>query len=330
MGSYGYAPRVSEATDALFVIDPVHKLDPRADSTYVMIKEAQRRGHRAFGVTLHGLLLHGSEPMAHAFALKIEGEDGPVLQDGDAERRLLSSFGAVFMRKDPPFDDDYLTATWILERARGDTLLVNDPAGLRELNEKLSILAFPELIPGTRILRTAGDLHEALRDFGGRMVVKPVFGFGGREVLHVREGDPNLNTLFELATSEGERWTVAQAYVPEASIGDKRILLVDGDPIGAVLRVPAQGESRNNFHVGGTAAATDLDEHDRRICEVVGPVLRERGQFFAGIDVIGGKLTEINVTSPTGMQEVNRLDDLSGEATMQARFWQAIEKKLHV
>jgi len=325
-GGAGYAPRVS--ADVLFVVDPLPALSPRADSTYVMITEALRRGHRPFAVTLEGLSSAAEITYAHAVPINVDGPGAPVLQRGDAERRPLGSFDVVCMRKDPPFDDNYLVATWLLERARGQTLLINDPQGLRDLNEKLAILAFPHLTPATRIVRTRADLHATLAEFGGRMIVKPIFGFGGRAVLQARDDDPNLNALFELATQEGSTWTVAQAFVEAAKIGDKRILLVDGAPVGAVLRVPAQGEGRSNFHVGGSAAPTELDDNDRRICAAVGPYLRARGQFFVGIDVIGGKLTEINVTSPTGMQEINALGSLSENDTMQARFWGGIEAKL--
>jgi glutathione synthase len=207
-------------------------------------------------------------------------------------------------------------------------LVVNAPQGLRDLNEKLSILAFADLIPSTRLTADAHELRDFLDELGGRMIVKPVDGFGGREVLLVRREDPNLGTILEMATRDGRRQTVAQEYVAAARGGDKRILLVDGEPVGAVLRVPAVGELRNNFHAGGTPHATGLDERDRAICSRVGPYLKKRGQFFAGIDVIGGMLTEINVTSPTGMQEVNRLLQAEGDETMQARFWAALESKL--
>jgi glutathione synthase len=314
--------------DVLFVIDPIELLDPRADTSYVMITEALRRGHRPFGVTLSGLGLEGRRPFAHARPISLPAPGAKLEWGEDEGRRPLDGFAAVFMRKDPPFDDDYLTATWILERARGQTLLFNDPAGLREVNEKLSILSFEDLIPDTRLLREESDLRAALADMGGKMIVKPVFGFGGREILQARDGDPNLGSIFELATREGARYTVAQAFIEKASEGDKRILTVDGEVIGAVLRVPARGELRNNFHAGGSPVATELSERELEICARVGPYLKERGQFFAGLDVIGGYLTEINVTSPTGMQEINRLGGLEGSATMQAKFWDAVEAKI--
>ena len=313
-------------TDVLFVADPAQALNPTADTTYVMITEALRRGHRPWLATLDGVALEEEQAWARAVPVTVEGEGGPVAHAGDAARRPMAEFGVVLMRKDPPFDADYLTATWILDRAA--TLVLNHPAGLRHANEKLSIHRFPHLTPRTRILRRADDLHRTLADFGGKMVVKPVYGFGGRAVLVAREDDANLNAIFELATHEGATWTVAQEFVPGVSEGDKRIVMIDGVAEGAVLRVATRGEARSNFHVGGVGVKTTLSEDDRRICEEVGPFLREHGLYFAGIDVIGGRLTEINVTSPTGMQEINRLDGLSGDDTMQARFWAGIERRM--
>ncbi len=318
---------MAAAREALFIIDPLEQLSPAADTSLVMMHEGLRRGHQVYVATLSDLGIETGGPFAHAQQV-VTALEGWVQKEGEPMRRPLADFDVVFMRKDPPFDDDYLSATWILEAARGQCMLVNDPAGLRELNEKLAILAFPELIPATRLLRRRVDLDRALADFGGKMIVKPVFGFGGREILQAREGDPNLGSIYELATRESTRWTVAQAFIESAHEGDKRILLVDGEPIGAVMRVPARGELRNNFHAGGHPEATELDERDHEICARVGPHLRERGQFFAGLDVIGGLLTEINVTSPTGMQEINALGGLTGEDTMQARFWTGVERRL--
>ena len=310
--------------DVLFVLDPPESFDPRADSTFVMITEALRRGHRPFGVLLGGLSLWGDEARARAGALQLR-DDGRLAL-GELRSRALESFDVVVMRKDPPVDTAYLAATWILDHAK--TLVVNGPTGLRELNEKIAIARFPELTPRTFVTRSTAELHELLGELGGKMIVKPVYGFGGREILMARAGDPNLASILELATAEGTRWTVAQEYLPAAAEGDKRILLIDGEPVGAVLRVPAKGELRNNFHAGGSPARSGLSEGERAICSRVGPVLRELGQFFVGIDVIGGRLTEINVTSPTGMQEINRLEGLEDDDTMQARFWMALESKL--
>ena len=318
--------------DVLFIIDPPETLHPTKDSTYVMITEAVRRGYRPFGATLEHLLLSGKTARVHAqplgFADAPTDQRGPVVFSGPPALRDVAGFAIVLMRKDPPFDQGYLTATWCLDRARHDTLVINDPQGLRDLNEKLSMLEFPDLCPATKILRTSADLYCALEEYGGKMVVKPVFGYGGREVLLAFAGDPNLSALFELATRDGTRWTVAQAFLPEAAEGDKRVLLANGRPIGAVTRVAAQGEARNNFHAGGHAELAELTARDREICARVGPFLSARGQFFVGLDIIGGLITEINVTSPTGMQEINDLHQLANEHTMQAVFWSQLERKL--
>jgi len=314
--------------DVLFVLDPLPTLNPRADTSYVMITEALRRGHRPWYVTLDGLSLRNSQAWAHARLVgPASDEPGAAMIDrSEPEARPLAEFAVVLMRKDPPVDQGFIAATWILDRA--GTLVLNDPGGLRDLNEKLSMLVFPELIPDTRLLRRTADLRATLVEFGGHMIVKPLLGYGGREVLMAVDGDPNLSTVLEIATADETRLTVAQRFIPEASDGDKRILLVDGEAIGAVLRVPSRGELRNNFHAGGQPTATELSERDLEICSRVGPWLREHGQLFAGIDVLGPYLTEINVTSPTGMQEINRLGGLRDDATMQAKFWTAVEARL--
>lgn len=318
--------------DVLFVIDPLETFNPRADSTFVMITEALRRGHRPFGATLSGLGVRGHEAVAHVAPLALgpatgtAGEQPRLVYAEPPRRRSLAEFDVVLMRKDPPVDQAYVAATWILDYA--GTLVLNAPEGLRTLNEKLSILRFGELVPKTFISRDTAELREILETLGGRMIVKPVYGFGGREILLARADDPNLGSLLELATAEGTRWTVAQEYLPAAVEGDKRILLVGGEPIGAVLRVPAEGELRNNFHAGGRPAMSALTDRDRAICSAVAPMLRAADQFFVGLDVIGGHLTEINVTSPTGMQEINRLQGLEGDLTMQARFWDALEARI--
>lgn len=314
--------------DVLFVCDPPATFSPTADSTLVMMAEAVRRGHRPHFALLDHLAVRRDAAWAGAQELRIDtvGDGLQARPVGTPTWRPMAEFGVVLMRKDPPFDQGYLTATWILDRAQ--TAVFNAPAGLRDLNEKLSLARFAELAPTTYVLREPAEIRRVLADLGGRMILKPVFGYGGREVLLARADDPNLGTLIELATADGTRWTIAQEYLPEAKHGDKRILLVDGEPIGAVLRVGAPGEVRNNFHAGGTPASSELDDADRAICRHVGPVLRDAGQFFVGLDVIGGRLTEINVTSPTGMQEINRMGGLRDDATMQARFWQALEGKL--
>jgi glutathione synthase len=219
----------------------------------------------------------------------------------------LSSCQAVFMRKDPPFDLDYYFATLLLERARGQTLIINDPRGLREQNEKLSVLEYPDLCPPSVVTREATRLRSFLAEQGDEMVVKPLDASGGFGVFHVRRGDPNTGAILEQATNLGRRWTMAQKYLPEVRQGDKRILLVDGEPLCAVLRVPAPDDARGNLHVGAKPMATTLGDRDMAIVRAVGPRLRERGHFFVGLDVIGGWLTEVNVTSPTGIMEADAL-----------------------
>ncbi len=314
--------------DVLFVLDPLSTVHPNKDSSYLMIAEAQRRGLQPWAVEMGGLLRRGADAYGYATPISVPRLGQPVVVRGPSEVRELGSFRVVLMRKDPPVDPHFILATWVLDRAAKKTLVLNDPQGLRDLSEKLAILEFPEFIPRSFLLRNIGDLRDALAELGGQMILKPVYGYGGREVLIAREGDPNLTTLFELATRDGTTWTIAQAFVPAAKLGDKRILLVDGEPIGAVLRVPADGELRNNFHAGGSPAATELSARDLAIAAAVGPFVRSRGQFFVGLDVLGDYLTEINVTSPTGMQEINRLEHLAGDATMQAKFWSALESRL--
>lgn len=319
--------------NVLFVLDPLEIMNPVGDSSYVMITEALRRGYQPYIGLLSDLVLDGPSASVHARALGLEDRsEGPprCIATEPRSRRDASDFCAVVMRKDPPVDDAFMVATWWLDRAASTCVIVNNPQGLRDLNEKLAILEFSHWTPRTLLLRKPADLRRALAELGGQMILKPVYGHGGRGVLIAREGDPNLNTLFELATDEGRVWTIAQAFVPEASLGDKRILLVEGTPVGAVLRVPAKGELRNNFHVGGRPAATELTAREREICAEVGPYLASRGQMFVGLDVLGDYLSEINVTSPTGMQEVNRLAGLSGAETMQAKFWDALEAKIQV
>jgi glutathione synthase len=224
---------------------------------------------------------------------------------------LLADFDAVLMRADPPLNLDYLHATWILDRARGKTVLVNDPRGLREHNEHLSILAFPELIPPTLVTRSESRLRRFVSEQDGAIVVKPVDGFGGYGIFVAREGDPNLSSILETSTGAGREWTMAQRYLPDAKKGDKRIVLVDGEPIGAVLRVPPAGEARDNLHVGGRGVKTEITPRERDIIAAVKPMLLEYGQILVGLDVIGDYLTEINITSPTGIRHISSLDGIN-------------------
>jgi len=239
--------------------------------------------------------------------------------EGRAAHRL-ADFDMVLMRKDPPVDVNYLHATWILDHARGKTLLVNDPRGLRELNEHLAVLRFPELTPPTIVTRSTERLRAFQTEQGGAIVVKPVDGYGGLGIFIVKDGDPNASSILETSTGAGTRWTLAQRYLPEAVLGDKRIILVDGEFVGAVLRVPASAEARGNLHVGGRAVKTELDARDEAIIAKVAPFLRDHGQILVGLDVIGGMLTEVNITSPTGVRHASRLDGKNVAAPIMDRF----------
>jgi len=294
----------------LFIVDPLESLHLAGDTSYALMLEAARRGHEVWTCQIGDLGLEHDDPIAAASPTAVRPAD-------DWQRAFtvepsspvpLDVFDCVMMRKDPPVDAEYLQATWLLERARGRTLLVNDPRGLRDVNEHLSVLQFPELTPPTVVTRDRARLRAFLDEQGGAIVVKPVEGYGGLGVFLVRSGDPNLSSLLEVATDHGRAWTMAQRYLPEAAAGDKRILLCDGAPIGALLRVPQGGEARGNLHVGGQPIRCELDDDDRQIIRTVVPFLRDHGLLLVGLDVIGGRLTEINVTSPTGIRHIEALE----------------------
>jgi glutathione synthase len=291
----------------LFVMDPLARIHIAGDSTFALMLESQVRGHEIWFCEPRHLGLEHERAMAVAWPVTVRRVTGDHYLLGPQAQVFLDGFDVVFMRKDPPFDLDYYFATLLLERARGKTVLINDPRGLREHNEKLAVLNFPKLTPPMIVTREATRLRSFLAEQGGEMVIKPLDASGGFGVFHVRQGDPNTGSIFEQATNLGRRWTVAQRYLPEVRQGDKRIVLVDGEPLCAVLRVPAPDDARGNLHVGARPVATTLDDRDRTIIDVLGPHLREKGFFFVGLDVIGGWLTEVNVTSPTGILEANAL-----------------------
>lgn len=295
----------------LVILDPLELLELAGDTTYALMLEAARRHHEIWTCELRHLGLEHEVPVADAVPTQVRAAQTPADAFACEPRTSvpLDAFDAVLMRKDPPVDMAYLHATWLLERARGRTVLVNDPRGLRELNEHLSILDFPELIPPTIVTRDPARLRRFLDEQGGAVVVKPIEGHGGSGIFLVKRGDPNMSSIFETATRAGREWTMAQRYLPEAVQGDKRILLVDGEPIGAVLRVPPENEARGNLHVGGRAQKTELTARDRTIIQAVAPMLESYGQILVGLDVIGGYLTEINITSPTGIRHIESLEN---------------------
>lgn len=295
----------------LVIMDPVERINPDGDTTLVLIEELHRRNHRVELCEPNTLELERGEATALAApVLAVNRAATPCIARAAGARQRLGDFDAVWMRKDPPFDQEFFFYTQVLEQARGATLLVNDPRGLREANEKLYSFHFPSLIPPSRVTRSLGRLRQFLDELGGQMIVKPLDQCGGGGVFHVRRDDRNTNSILEAVTQNERQLVMAQAYLPAVRQGDKRILLLDGEPLGAVLRVPREDETRSNLHVGGRAARTALDARDREICTAVGPRLRQDGLYFVGLDVIGGWLTEVNVTSPTGIQEINRLESV--------------------
>ena len=304
-------------------MDPMEAIDIEADSTFVLALEAQARGHRLFHYLPRHLSLTADGPVASVRPLEVRRKAGDHFTLGAAETVALVTMDVVLMRQDPPFDMAYITATHILEHIHPGTLVVNDPVHVRNAPEKLFVTRFPALMPPT-LITAARDMILDFRARHGDIILKPLFGNGGAGVFHVGPEDENLNALLEMFEAISREPIIAQAYVPAVRAGDKRIILVEGEPVGAVNRVPAKGEARANMHVGARPDRTALSDRDREICAAIGPALRERGLIFTGIDVIGGFLTEINVTSPTGIQEIDRLDG----ACLEALIWDAIEARL--
>lgn len=303
-------------------MDPLESVNIDADSTFFLAEEAQRRGHRLFHYLPRTLRLEGGRVSATGRAVTVQRVKGEPARFGGFETVDLATFDVVLLRQDPPFDLAYVTTTHILEAIHPKTLVVNDPAGVRNAPEKLLVTRFPDLMPPTLVSADPA----AIRDFRarhGEIVLKPLFGAGGFGVFHIRPDDDNLGSLLDMFLLKSAEPLMAQAYVPAVRQGDKRVILVDGEPMGALNRVPQSGDARSNMHVGGAAAASRLSDRDREICARLGPELRARGLLFVGIDVIGDYVTEINVTSPTGLQEIARFDGVN----LAAPIWDAIEAK---
>ena len=304
-------------------MDPIEDVAIDADSTFRIGLEAEARGHRLFQYTADRLSYREGRVHAHGRPVTLRREEGNHVEFGDWATVDLAEFDVVWLRQDPPFDMGYVTTTHLLDRVRGETLVVNDPFWVRNCPEKLMVLDFPALTPETLITRDMAEIR-AFRGRHGDIIVKPLYGNGGAGVFHLRPGDPNLSSLMEFFAGLNREPVIVQRYLPEVKNGDKRIILVDGEPIGAINRVPAEGEARSNMHVGGRPEKVGLTPREQEICAAIGPVLRDRGLLFTGIDVIDGWLTEINVTSPTGLQELERFDGVNGAALI----WDAIERKL--
>ena len=303
-------------------MDPIGPIDINADSTFRIAEEAQARGHSLFYYTPDKLAYREGKVVARGWPLTVQRVEGDHFTLGDEVEVDLADYDVVWLRQDPPFDMGYITTTHILDMIHPDTLVVNDPFWVRNYPEKLLVLNFPDLTPPTMIARDL-DTLKSFRAAHGDVILKPLYGNGGAGVFKLKQGDSNLASLHEMFSGINREPLVMQKYLPDVSKGDKRVILVNGEPVGAINRVPAEGETRSNMHVGGRPEKVELTDRDREICAAIGPLLREKGQIFVGIDVIGDWLTEINVTSPTGIQELERFDDVN----ITAKIWEAIEAR---
>jgi glutathione synthase len=303
-------------------MDPIARINIRGDSTFALLLEAQKRGHAISYYTPDKLSLRGEDLVAPVHPLAVRDDDSDPFSLGEARRELLSSFDVILLRQDPPFDLAYITTTHLLERIHPKTLVVNDPASVRNAPEKIFVLEFADLMPPTLISRDVSEIN-AFRAEHGDVVMKPLYGHGGAAVFRIMPKDMNFGSLHDMfSVTFREPWVI-QRFLPEVKNGDKRIILVDGEFAGAINRVPAENDLRSNMVRGGAAKATDLSPREREICERLGPALRQRGLLFVGIDVIDGRLTEINVTSPTGIRAIARV----GGPDIAAMIWDAIEAR---
>jgi len=307
------------------VMDPIESITPKKDSSLAMLLEAQRRGAEIHYLLQKDLKLMAGVALGHSTILRVLDDPDDWYEKGVREEIRLGDLDVILMRKDPPFDMEFIYTTYILDRAESaGALVVNQPQALRDMNEKAYTAWFADCAPLTLITRSMAEMKEFMQEHG-RIVVKPLDGMGGKSIFVVKDGDNNANVIFETLTDNGHRFAMAQVYVPEISDGDKRILLIDGEPVPyALARIPPADDNRGNLVMGAAGEARELTERDRWICAQVGPVLRERGVVFAGIDVIGDFLTEINVTSPTGIREL----DSAFELNIAADLFAAIEKRL--
>ncbi|UWR87629.1 glutathione synthase [Phaeobacter inhibens] len=306
-----------------FQMDPITDVDINADSSFRLAEEAQARGHSLFFYGPDQLAYQEGRITARGHDMTVQRVAGTPAELGPRREVDLSDFDVVWLRQDPPFDMHYITSTHLLDRLKGQALVVNDPFWVRNYPEKLLVLDFPELTPPTTVARDL-DTIKAFKEKHGDIILKPLYGNGGAGVFRLDANDRNLTSLHELFTGFSREPLIVQKFLPDVSNGDKRVILVDGEPVGAINRVPAAGETRSNMHVGGRPEKISLSDRDREICAAIGPLLREKGQIFVGIDVIGDYLTEINVTSPTGIQELERFDGVN----IAEKIWQAIEAKL--
>lgn len=306
------------------VMDPIDKINIDKDTTFVMMLEAEARGHEVYYMELDDLSIRGAVPEGRYRRVSV-ARAVPHYRFGAEGAGPLAGFDVILMRKDPPFDMKFFFATHLLSLVdESKCAVMNHPLGLREANEKLYALNFPELIPPTLVASRIESLKQFMIEQGGEMIVKPLDGCGGSGIFYLNRKDRNTNALLEAATNNGTNPIMAQRYLPEVRQGDKRVIVLDGEPLGALLRVPREDETRSNLHVGGEAVKIGLSARDREICRRMAPSLKKSGLYFVGLDVIGGYLTEVNVTSPTGVQEINALD----QVRLEEKIIGFVEKKL--
>ncbi len=307
------------------VMDPIESITPYKDSSFAMLLEAQRRHAEIHYFEQSDLRIDSGTALGRSKLLEVADEKTSWWKFGDSQDVSLGDLDVILMRKDPPFDMEYIYTTYILDRAAiAGALIMNDPVALRNMNEKAFTAWFPDCVPETLITRSMDDMRAFLAEHG-HGVFKPLEGMGGKSIFVIRHGDKNANVVFETLTDYGQRFAMAQVYIPEISLGDKRILLMDGEPVPyALARIPSDDDNRGNLVMGATGKGQPLSDRDREICEQVGPVLRDNGVIFAGIDVIGDYLTEVNVTSPTGMREIDSQFGLNTAGLM----FDAIERRL--
>ena len=306
-----------------FQMDPIGDVNINADSSFRLAEEAQARGHTLFYYAPDHLAYQEGRITAKGHDFTVQRVQGAHATLGPEKEVDLAEFDVVWLRQDPPFDMHYITSTHLLDRLSPHTLVVNDPFWVRNYPEKLLVLDFPDLTPPTTVARDL-DTIKAFKHKHNDVILKPLYGNGGAGVFRLDSNDRNLTSLHELFTGFSREPLIVQKFLPDVSNGDKRVILVDGEPVGAINRVPAAGETRSNMHVGGRPEKIGLSERDLEICAAIGPLLKEKGQIFVGIDVIGDYLTEINVTSPTGIQELERFDGVN----VAEKIWQVIEARV--
>lgn len=309
--------------DIAIQMDHVSTLSIAGDTTFALALEAQARGNRLHHYTPDRLSMRSGKVEAVAETLIVRDVEGDHFALGEPRKIDLAQMDVVLLRQDPPFDMNYITTTHVLEQIHPDTLVVNDPAWVRNSPEKIFVTEYPDLMPETLITKDQREVAAFRREFGD-IIIKPLYGNGGAGIFHLQDGDRNMTSLLEMFDEMYREPFIVQRYLKDVRTGDKRIILIEGEAVGAINRVPAESDARSNMHVGGVAERTDMTDREREICERIGPALRERGFTLVGIDVIGGLLTEINVTSPTGVREVKKF----GGADIAALFWDAVEARI--